>query len=106
MGGWKYFGQTNLGLLESLLIFAPECRQSMSETRIFKRIIYEENPFYRRFAEGRLLQPTAGPRGRADDWRTRRSDLRVDFKDGRIVCDGKHSFIWSWEDEDDEIENL
>ena len=32
--------------------------------------------------------------------------LRVDFKDGRIVCDGKHSFIWSWEDEDDEIENL
>ena len=24
----------------------------------------------------------------------------VDFKDGRIVADGKHTSIWSWEDED------
>jgi hypothetical protein len=39
----------------------------------------------------------------AEEWMR---DNGVDFKDGRIVCDGNHSFIWSWEDEDDEIDNL
>ena len=23
----------------------------------------------------------------------------VDFKDGKIVADGKHTFVWSWKDE-------
>ena len=23
----------------------------------------------------------------------------VDFKDGKIVADGKHTFVWSWDDE-------
>jgi len=23
----------------------------------------------------------------------------IDFKDGKIVADGKHTFVWSWEDE-------
>jgi hypothetical protein len=27
-------------------------------------------------------------------------DNGVDFKDGRIVADGKHTHIWSWEDEE------
>ena len=33
----------------------------------------------------------------AEEWM---HDNGVDFKDGRIVADGKHTHIWSWEDEE------
>ena len=34
---------------------------------------------------------------KAEEWMREHG---VDFKDGRIVADGKHTIIWSWEDED------
>ena len=35
---------------------------------------------------------------KAEEWMR---DNGVNFKDGRIVADGKHVHIWSWEDEED-----
>ena len=32
----------------------------------------------------------------AEEWMHENS---VDFKDGIIVADGKHTFVWSWDDE-------
>ena len=34
---------------------------------------------------------------KAEEWMRENG---VDFKDGRIVADGKHTHIWSWEDEE------
>ena len=33
----------------------------------------------------------------AEEWM---HDNGIEFKDGRIVADGNHIFVWSWEDED------
>lgn len=36
-------------------------------------------------------------REQAEEWM---HENGIDFEDGRIVADGKHSFFWSWEDYD------
>lgn len=82
---------------------------SISDERIscqLYRALEKRHPF----GEFRYAAERTGVIQQWYDWRDRcqkehaeewMRDNGVDFKDGRIVCDGNHSFVWSWDDEDD-----
>ena len=89
-----------------------EFADSIADERI-SRQLYRALDKRHPFGEFRYAAERTGVIQQWYDWRDRwqnaqaeewMRDHGVDFKDGRIVCDGKHSFIWSWEDEDDEID--
>ena len=91
-----------------------EFADSIADERI-SRQLYRALEKRHPFGEFRYAAERTGVIQKWYDWRDRwqkeqaeewMRDNGVDFKDGRIVCDGNHSFIWSWEDEDDEIDNL
>lgn len=87
---------------------------SIDDERISRQLyqaLEERHPF----GEFRYAAERTGVIQQWYDWRSRWQDEQaeewmrengVDFKDGRIVADGKHTFIWSWDDEEYGCDNL
>ncbi len=88
-----------------------EFADSIADERI-SRQLYRALEKRHPFGEFRYAAERTGIIQQWYDWRDRwekeqaeewMRDNSVDFKDVRIVCDGKHSFIWSWEDDEKHI---